>query len=761
MSDRKEDNVKLMYKLLRMMQYTKGKNTSPINFNLFENEVINFLCKQNGNTKLSIFYPSPFPDLPLALTLFYTYCFFDDALVLLIGDEVSKYREIYLNTSINGMPLSDLYGLATVGRNGTIKPIRVLHSKNYLPKNRVLMSGNWEYFPENVKVGAIILIAPLDYYQFQNRLNKAIDWSQKVGIEDLIIIDFLPDVRRENYYTRHGFLSKKWSKLTIKKILLEEQDHEFSPYSSSIKDFEDYQKESKKVNVSLDFDGIDSKLIELSNIYSLINTPKLRSNYYLLTIAQSLHEFTRRIETLVSPLEFAESCYTGQPYSLSTKALLDLMYKYNSDELTGEFLRARAIAKNLYDELINKQPPKASHIIRQIEKAIDGKKRLLVVCSGNMGQYAGLLKYLSSLKVPMIIEKLKEKGIFIIHIKELPKLQESNFDYCIFTSYLNSKYTWLMFKYISPEIEILEYKSEQNMFSLLDKLYDFGDISFETIHIDSTNQTENLSIEALLDKGIEYYVPEVEDIASKDWKELVKQGTTLENGYRIMLEDEQGNPKTLYVKDNNYVQVFTEPSEVKHVKASKLKEGNVILLVNNSVKESLTDIILKKARQNPDMMSLEITAKLWIALLKKDMRQSGDKAEDLLQKMQEEGSKIKTSVAIRFWMCGWVIGPQDSANIKIIAKIYNDEDLMKNADNIALAIKKFRHIRKKLILGLRSIIFKKTYEKEEVSNALSEDWQILPEDFSGSISYFRVTAINQLEKIPNNKLGRVLDYSFP
>lgn len=757
MTDSNEDTAKFMYKLLRMMQYTKDRTAFPVSFNSFEKEVIGFLNEQNVGTKLSVFYPSPFPDLPLALTLFFTYCFFDDALVLLIGDEVSKYREIYLNTSINGAPLSDLYGLATISRNGAIKPIRLLNSKGAFPKNRVLMSGNWQHFPENDKVGAVILIAPLDYYSFQNNLNSAVDWADKIGVKNLIIVDFIPDLRRRIYYSRHGLLIKEWSKPTIKKILSEQNNLEPSPYSMSIKDFQDYQKEPKRVNVFLNFDQIDSRLIELDNAYNTINTPKLRSNYYLSTIIQSLHEFTRRLETLVSPLEFAESCYSGQPHSLSAKGLIDVMNKYNSDELPSEFLRARAIAQNLYDELKTIQTPKTSQIIREIEKAIGERKRLLIVCSGHKGQYEGLLKYLSSLTLPLVINKLNEKGIFIIHIKDLPKLQETNFDYCIFTSYLNSKFTWLMFKYICPEIEILQYKSEQKMFSLLDKLYDFGDISFQSVRIDSSSQAESLSIESLLGEGIDNYALEVEDIVSKDWKELVKQGTTLERGYELLLEDNQGAKKTLYVKDSNYLQVFKEPSEVKHVKASKLKEGDVVLLVNNSVKGSLTDIILNKARQNPDMMSLEITAKLWIALLKKDMRENGDKAEDLLQKMQAEGSKIKTSVAIRFWVKGWVIGPQDASNIQIIAKIYNDEELMKNASDIAIAIKKFRHIRKKLILWLRSVIFSKSYEKEEVSNALSEDWQIYPEDFIGSISYFRVVAVNQIDKIPANKFGRVLD----
>ncbi len=757
MADSKEDTAKFMYKLLRMMQYTKGRAALPVSFNLFEKEVIDFLSKQDISAKLSVFYPSPFPDVPLALTLFFTYCFFDNALVLLVGDEVSKYREIYLNTFINGMPLSDLYGLATVGRNGVIKPIRLLNSKDPLPKNRVLMSENWKHFPENANVGAAILIAPLDYYSFQNNFSAAIDWANKVGVENLIVIDFLPDIRRRIYYTKQGFIIKEWSKPTIKKILSEQDNKEPSPYSLSVKDFEEYQRETKRVNTILDFDGIDFELIELNNIYNVINTPKLRINYYLSTIVQSLHEFTRRIETLVSPLEFAERCYSGQPHSLSAKALLDLMYKYNSDELSSEFLRARAIAQNVYDELKGVQTPKASQIIREIEKAIGEKKRLLIVCSGHRGQYEGLLQYLSSLKVPFDVDKLKEKGIYIIHIKNLPTLQETNFDYCIFTSYLNSKFTWLMFKYICPETETLQYKSEQNMFSLLDKLYDFGDVSFRKIHIDYSSQAESLSIESLLDEGIDAYALEVDDIVNKDWKELVKQGTTLERGYELLLVDNQGNNKTLCVKDNNYLQVFKEPSEVKHVKINKIKAGDVVLLVNNSIKGSLTDIILNKARQNPDMLSLEVTAKLWIALLKKDMRERGDRAGDLLQKMQAEGSRIRTSVAIHFWVRGWVIGPQDASNIKIIAKIYDDEELMKNADDIALAIKKFRHIRKKLILWLRSVIFSKSYEKEEVSNALSEDWQIYPEDFIGSISYFRVVAVNKVDKIPANKFGRVLD----
>ncbi len=86
-----------IYKMLKYMQY--GYNTDSqmsidsrvnIRFHQFEKDVIKYAYEHEDDLKLSVFYPSDLPDIPLALILFFTYELFDNnKRVIVIGDYVS------------------------------------------------------------------------------------------------------------------------------------------------------------------------------------------------------------------------------------------------------------------------------------------------------------------------------------------------------------------------------------------------------------------------------------------------------------------------------------------------------------------------------------------------------------------------------------------------------------------------------------------------------------------------------------------------
>ena len=328
-------------KMLSWMEYGYDHKRIPLEFHPFQREAIESLKSQSGKVKLSIFYPSHFPDLPLALLIDFINELFDkeESAILIVGDDISEYREVYSNTLINSVNLCDLWGLAAVGMQGRLKSIRIHNPKLQTKTDRVYMSGNWRYFPyTTTKIGAMILIAPIT--RFQEKMDNALKWAEMEGIQKIVVVEPTQKVDRINYYKKNAFSLFGWTKEQVRKVLAANSIPTMSPYASSLTDFRNCIKESERKHTMLKFDTADKSLKELREIATKIKQSTAYTDSYGRAIKQCLGRFVRRVETLTSPIELDEALYRGTPFSFTTRMILEQMSQFNAEGNTSDFFRA-------------------------------------------------------------------------------------------------------------------------------------------------------------------------------------------------------------------------------------------------------------------------------------------------------------------------------------------------------------------------------------------------------------------------------------
>jgi len=745
--------VESTLKLIDMMSCSVSGKTAPVIFHPVQRETIDLLSKEDASAqRLVIFYPSRPPDLPAALVLFLTYIFYDKGAILLAGEDVSKYRDLYIGTTINGTPLSDLLGLATIGKHGTIKSVTQKRPEYRTSQNRVIMVGNLSPPDLQQQVDTLIIIAPSNYYSLEN-LSYLLNWSKDKQVSNVIVIDYLPENRRMGFYAKNGFKFKSWSKTSIQKMHLESSTDLASPYEFSLKDLEDYCKESAKVTKILDFQRADKVLSELHSINLSIDKEAKynRNNNYLNAVKSALPDFIRRVETAVSPLGMSEDYYKNTPFHFKTSEIVKLLDTPEAPQISNRLSTAHALAESLMESIATVDLPKTSYIINAIGEAESKHQTLLVVCCCKRESYLGMLELFAKRAFPLDTKELENKGIRIAYFKDLPQnMPANNFDLCIFSSYPTHEFGWLLFKYFAPRLEILSYKSEAETISAIEEDYGYLQKLAEAQEATKAMYPKHITIETLLEESADKYAYEGKEILEEGGKATAKGIEASTPGYRVSIRGTEDDDHQICLKKSSYVQIFREPNEVTHVRAERLKEGNILVLINDSIKFSLTDIILKKARENPDMLSLEAAASFWLMRLHEDMAIHKDTPKDLLLKMRGEGSTLKSHSAVYFWKRGWVIGPQDINNIKIIAKVYSDSELLAKVDETYAAIKKVRNIRLRLVLYLRSLLLNRAYDER-----LAEDWNIYPEDF-GNVKLYKVQSIDWAEGIPLRQIGKVM-----
>ena len=484
----------------------------------------------------------------------------------------------------------------------------------------------------------------------------------------------------------------------------------------------------------------------------------------------------RRIETLISRLAIDEKYYKGTPFSFTAKTLQEQIWSLNSSGWASGLLSARNATNLLYRQLFifNEQTPKFTTLVSKIEWAIGENKKLLIVCCGNKEHTASFIESLSMLKQPLTLTELKTKGIEIVSVKDAEKI-DGCFDLCVFTSYPPLNLTWVLFHYFAPHTEVLIYESETKTLAYAEDQYKYMQNEFisqlssaskelwmrrtplEASTLKSMNKagTPSISIEDLLKDADSRENAEPIELSALGKEDLSDESTTTESGYEVELEDSNNGVKeTIFLKKNSYIQIFKEPDNIKHIRSSALRQGNVVVLINNSLRESLNGEILRKAAMDPNMILLVHTAKLWVDVINAGMKENNDDLNSLLSKLTKEGSKITSKTAIYFWKRGWVIGPKNAADIEAIAKIYKNDELLGKSEEVYSAMRKIRSIRKRLISRLKLIIFKRDYTDKVFSESLSEEWQIYPEDFIDSIRFFRVVSIRESSDIPIYKFGK-------
>ncbi|MFQ5905530.1 MAG: DrmE family protein [bacterium] len=244
--------------------------------------------------------------------------------------------------------------------------------------------------------------------------------------------------------------------------------------------------------------------------------------------------------------------------------------------------------------------------------------------------------------------------------------------------------------------------------------------------------------------------PESED------PELEESGEPVE---ALIIRLESG--KTLLTKKSRYVSRYLEPTNaVDNISASRLRAGDLLVLVDESVKKSLTQIAIERVDRHPAMVEVISYQRSWVDVLCDGMERKGDTSTTLLRKLQRKGSSIQTPVAIHLWRLGVIIGPRDKQDLKRIGEIYEDDFLVDKVERIYRAVERLRSIHRKLAQRLRHLIPRagvgwKNLGDEDL--VIDRDLNLYLEDFADAVRIDRVIQLDGPVEIDPSLLNRTFE----
>jgi len=216
--------------------------------------------------------------------------------------------------------------------------------------------------------------------------------------------------------------------------------------------------------------------------------------------------------------------------------------------------------------------------------------------------------------------------------------------------------------------------------------------------------------------------------------------------------------RTLIVRPQKEIPVYIEHVEsVRDVPASKTKTGDLVVLVEESVKKSLLALAIERVERHPAMIEVVAFQRSWVEALRRGMEDQKDTPSTLLRKLQSKGSQIQTAVAIHLWRKGVIIGPEDKADIRRLGEVYQNRLLIGNVDKIYVAVERLRSIHRKLAQKLRYLapragVTWQTLGDEEL--AIDPDLNLYLEDFSNSVTIEEIRKIEGPYSVDASKLNR-------
>ncbi|MHA2298274.1 MAG: DrmE family protein [Candidatus Hodarchaeales archaeon] len=162
------------------------------------------------------------------------------------------------------------------------------------------------------------------------------------------------------------------------------------------------------------------------------------------------------------------------------------------------------------------------------------------------------------------------------------------------------------------------------------------------------------------------------------------------NKIRIILV----NNNTLEIYENRKMPVFNPSTKkvIVYKRAKELKQNDIIFILDPAKKSSLSDLVFECLDTRPENREIVFFVRFWKNTLISLYEKCDENERELLNKLQQEGSKIGTLQTLRNWLSGETIGPADQENLRIIAKLAKDENLKKHLLKVNFAIKKLRGI---------------------------------------------------------------------
>lgn len=185
-----------------------------------------------------------------------------------------------------------------------------------------------------------------------------------------------------------------------------------------------------------------------------------------------------------------------------------------------------------------------------------------------------------------------------------------------------------------------------------------------------------------------------------------------------------------------------------------LRPGDVIVVVDGLQRRQVFDLLLDRLQRDPRARPLWVDVHYWQSTLRRRTREKGHGPEEVLREIQARGSRIRTATAVRMWLNGTVMGPDDPEDLRRVGEAYGDPVLMVAWREIGRSLERVRIMNRVLGRWLSRVIVEAgTGQGDEV---LDPELGLFADDFRDAVKTYRVAAVEErLVRVPASSLGIV------
>lgn len=729
--------------------------------------------------------------------------------VLLVSQDLSV-RELYWNLKANYMRINEVFPLGIIKMDGYVKPqLKTADCKISDVQCAFLHVGNPNILPDaavSSEIGCLVV----DTAGFTlESVEQLIKWAVNNKIETTVFLESNPYSDNFTLYDKYHLPVWGWDSNSLhndfKKDLdeLERNPEKYSnPFSASVFLIKNWLQGIKREFIIVDNPDFTVTLNEALHLYYDIKKLTVQTEGHVLSKALiSYLSCKYAFERMLAPIGDIEAECKQSFLAKTVEKRIESLERWQNllskqDPYFGSFWgKTYALTKELYLKFQSKGNPKYEKLRELVKGYMQEKQRVLIF---NYSEpYARALISALMRDFSLSEEELEKRGVIITSI--VGRQIDGDFDKCIVFGQVPFRASWLLRVACAKEIIFLIYPTEKLLlkyqFEKEDKKFAkaFGKdsrvgfmknvLARETLQTLPSSPKEDVANSFSLEMTESEHKEEekmksifndlqiddelvLEEDVNVDEEDDVEESTISKDGEvmvkccKMRLDD----GTTMYFKPSRKLPIFKEGKKLEYLDYKRVKQGELLIVIKNNIRNNLAQEIIKKADNHPSMQRLKFLVNSWVVALKKGMAESNDSISVFLGKLQaaqqeEDCPEITNWLTIQLWRGGYIIGPQNQKNIKLIGIIYKQQFLIDNYKEIGAAISRLRGIHQRLLRKFNEMVMLaglKSAKAKVSDEVIDEEFNLHLEDFADVISFTRIVSIEAEQYAEKSKLDKKL-----
>jgi hypothetical protein len=192
--------------------------------------------------------------------------------------------------------------------------------------------------------------------------------------------------------------------------------------------------------------------------------------------------------------------------------------------------------------------------------------------------------------------------------------------------------------------------------------------------------------------------------------------------YGFGVQANKQGKKTLWLAEDQTVECLRKDDQdgIIQCSPSELNVGDTIIIIAESARGSLFDRVVQIAENQPELQYLASFRRQWqeaMKTLQEKYQCSTQGYEQIYMDIRENGSTISTTLSVRNWVTGRIMGPNDKSSIIAVGRVAKIDAIEKNAAAFDDAFHTIRTIHQTLGRKLTRTIHNSLIEGDDDNNA--------------------------------------------